>query len=116
MFRILVWDALSSEEAVGLVASHLESTNHPPVPARHITSSLLPLSTESASIYPQPEYSPGGVKGQNRDCNWVYQDENASTHLIRNSLIGNDSKKNVRELLSMKPPVSRWLRDDVTCT
>jgi pyruvate dehydrogenase phosphatase len=45
----------------------------------------------------------------------VFEDDNAATHLIKNSLAGSDEKKR-NELLSMRYPISRWLRDDITCT
>jgi pyruvate dehydrogenase phosphatase len=47
---------------------------------------------------------------------WVYEgDENAATHLIRNSLAGGDRKLR-GELLSMHGGVTRWMRDDITVT
>nr|CAG8510500.1 1572_t:CDS:2 [Entrophospora candida] len=47
--------------------------------------------------------------------NFVLEDENASTHLIRNSLGGADNKI-LCSLLSIPPPMSRRHRDDITVT
>jgi pyruvate dehydrogenase phosphatase len=101
-----VWDAISSEESVALVASFL---SNPPVksfPRAQITSKLLPQTAESAARYPKSENQTSG--------DWVYQDKNAATHLIRNAL--STGNKTAYELLSMKAPIARWMRDDITCS
>ncbi len=106
-----VWDRISSAEAVALVAAHIEDPTHAPVPAAALAAAVKPLTPASASVYPPASEGPG----VNRTGNWVFEDENAATHLIKNCMHGSNVQKR-NELLSMKPPVSRWLRDDITCT
>lgn len=104
-----VWDSITSEEAVGLVATHISHPKHKPISRSIVQNSLLPETPESRSKYPGPRPKEEALGGE-----WVYQDANAATHLIRNSL--STGKKTAYELLSMKAPVARWLRDDVTCS
>jgi pyruvate dehydrogenase phosphatase len=104
-----VWDSITSEEAVGLVATHLAHAKHAPISRAVVLSSLLPELPESRSKYPGPRPKDEALSGE-----WVYRDDNAATHLIRNSL--STGNKTAYELLSMKAPVARWLRDDVTCS
>lgn len=104
-----VWDSITSEEAVGLVATHIAHAKHKPISRSIVQHSLLPETPESRGKYPGPRSEEDALGGE-----WVYQDDNAATHLIRNSL--STGKKTAYELLSMKAPVARWLRDDVTCS
>ncbi|KAJ9103108.1 hypothetical protein QFC21_002530 [Naganishia friedmannii] len=104
-----LWDNITSEEAVGLVATHLAHPKHSPISRSAVQSSLLPELRESRDKYPGPRPKEEALGGE-----WVYQDENAATHLIRNSL--GTGKRTVYEMLSMKAPIARWLRDDVTCS
>ena len=54
--------------------------------------------------------------GSRAHGSWVFEgDGNAATHLIRNSLAGGDRKLR-GELLSMHGGMTRWMRDDITCT
>lgn len=101
-----VWDAISSEESVALVASFLSKPPVKSFPRAQITSKLLPQTAESAARYPKSENQTSG--------DWVYQDKNAATHLIRNAL--STGNKTAYELLSMKAPIARWMRDDITCS
>lgn len=101
-----LWDAISSEEAVALVASFLSNPPARTFPRNQITSKLLPQSAESAARYPRSENLKRGE--------WTYRDSNAATHLIRNAL--STGEKSAYELLSMKAPMARWMRDDVTCS
>lgn len=104
-----VWDSITSEEAVGLVATHISHAKHAPISRSIVQHSLLPETPESRSKYPGPRPKEEALGGE-----WVYRDDNAATHLIRNSL--STGKKTAYELLSMKAPIARWLRDDVTCS
>jgi pyruvate dehydrogenase phosphatase len=53
------------------------------------------------------------VRNVNPEKTWVFEDENLSTHLIRNAMGGAD-EMNFRRLLSIPAPFSRSYRDDVT--
>lgn len=79
------------------------------------TPAANPSPATTASDHPYPaEPLPGSAdRGVGT---WVYEgDQNAATHLIRNSLGGGD-RKGRNELLSLTGGVTRWLRDDITVT
>ncbi|WWC85446.1 uncharacterized protein L201_000309 [Kwoniella dendrophila CBS 6074] len=105
-----LWDRLTSEESVLLTASYLSHPQHNDIPKIELPK-LYPLQEPlSERPYPVQELP------QPKDESWAYEnDQNAATHLIRNSLAG-ANRKNRAELLSMTGKVSRWMRDDVTCT
>jgi hypothetical protein len=105
---LAVWDRISSTEAVALVAAHIQHPRHAPIPATELASTLLPSSAASLERYPPQDT----VKGRS---DWVFEDDNVATHLIKNSLAGSDAQKR-NQLISMRAPMSRWLRDDITCT
>ncbi|RSH89527.1 hypothetical protein EHS25_002077 [Saitozyma podzolica] len=110
-----LWDRITSEEATLLVASYLSHPNHPDIPKVAIPNifPLQPPLPESQRPYPVQDL-PG--TGDRAAGSWVYEgDENAATHLIRNSLAGGDRKLR-GELLSMHGGVTRWMRDDITVT
>ena len=46
---------------------------------------------------------------------WAFEDDNLSSHLIRNAFGGGDETE-LRRLLSIPAPYSRRYRDDVTVT
>ncbi|WWC67205.1 uncharacterized protein I206_101112 [Kwoniella pini CBS 10737] len=105
-----LWDRLTSEESVLLMASYLSHPEHSDIPKTELPK-LYPLSP---SIEERPY--PAQDLPRPSDSSWAYEnDSNAATHLIRNSLAG-ANKKNRAELLSLNGKVSRWMRDDVTCT
>ncbi|KAL7410997.1 phosphatase 2C-like domain-containing protein [Mrakia frigida] len=52
-------------------------------------------------------------KDEEQEYFWYGRDENAATFLIRNSLAGGDEEAFLR-LMSVKPPISRYQRDDTT--
>ena len=49
------------------------------------------------------------------DGEWTFEDENVSSHLIRNAFGGGDEDR-VRQLVSIPNGLARNYRDDVTCT
>jgi len=106
-----VWDRLSSEEATLLTAAHLDHPEHPNVP-----KSSLPLDV---SLFPPSEPRPypvrplPGTTTENSQGAWAFKDINAATHLIRNSLAGANRMLS-RQILSITPPGSRGMRDDIT--
>ncbi|WWC57705.1 uncharacterized protein I303_100239 [Kwoniella dejecticola CBS 10117] len=105
-----LWDRLTSEESVLLMASYLSHPTHSDIQKTELPR-LYPLNPPiEERPYPVQELP------QPTDSSWAYEgDTNAATHLIRNSLAG-ANKKNRAELLSLNGKVSRWMRDDVTCT
>ncbi|WVQ72334.1 hypothetical protein IAR50_001885 [Cryptococcus sp. DSM 104548] len=105
-----LWDRITSEEAALLTASYLSHPTRKPIPKTSLPK-LFPLAPplpKSEQLYPAQELP------QPEGETWVYEgDENAATHLIRNSLAGGDVKLR-GELMSLSGKVSRWMRDDVT--
>jgi pyruvate dehydrogenase phosphatase len=106
-----VWDLLSSEEAVGLVATHLAHPLHEPISRETVKSGLIPEMEESKQMHPGPR-----PKGEERPGFWLYEDRNAATHLIRNAFNSSSAVETVRDMLSLKPPIARSFKDDVTCS
>jgi pyruvate dehydrogenase phosphatase len=110
-----VWDRITSEEAILLVASYLSHPRHSDIPRKTLPTSfpLRPPLPESERPYPAQD-QPGTA--DRAEGSWVFEgDKNAATHLIRNSLAGGDRKLR-GELLSINGKVTRWLRDDITVT
>jgi pyruvate dehydrogenase phosphatase len=110
-FSLAVWDLLSSEEAVGLVASHLAHPLREPIPRREVQSGLLEQNRSSRGLCPGPR-----PKGEELDGVWVYEDENAATHLIRNAFGASQHVGTAYEMLSINTLTGRWFKDDVTCS
>ncbi|ORY23538.1 phosphatase 2C-like domain-containing protein [Naematelia encephala] len=108
-----LWDRITSEEATLLLASYLSHPTHPDIPKTTLPT-LFPLHPPAASrLYPAEDMPGSSTRSSG---GWVYSgDENAATHLIRNSLAGSDRQK-MTELLSVNGKVARWLRDDITVT
>lgn len=96
---------------MGLVASHLAHPRHDPVSRRFVQSELLKQTPDSSALCPGPR-----AKGDELEGNWVYQDENAATHLIRNAFGASQYVATVHQMLSMKGLPARDFRDDVTCS
>lgn len=108
-----VWDRMTSEEATLLLASYLSHPTHTDIPKSTLPANfhLMPPMTER--LYPAEDLP--GSKPRASGA-WAYEgDQNAATHLIRNSLGGADRNKR-GELLSITGKVTRYLRDDITVT
>ncbi|KAF4619543.1 hypothetical protein D9613_005273 [Agrocybe pediades] len=102
-----LWDQLSNDEVVSLVAGHLSGLKGT-VPKSELPN-LVPTTSGSA-----------GVEGKNKkiinkEGSWAFKDDNLSAHLIRNAFGGGD-ELSLRRLLSIPSPYSRRYRDDVTVT
>jgi len=109
----VVWDRITSEEATLLLASYMKHPVHPDIPKSYLPESFSLLAPALPRLYPTQDL-PG--TGERKEGTWVYEgDQNAATHLIRNSLAGGDRKLR-GELLSLRGDVTRWLRDDITVT
>jgi pyruvate dehydrogenase phosphatase len=85
-----LWDSLSSQEAVDIVAAHLATQKH-----SHGDSDFIPIHQRGK---------------QTR----VVVDDNVATHLIRNSIGGDTPTTSL--LLSIPAPHSRYSRDDISVT
>ncbi len=101
---------MSSEEATLLVALYLAHPKHPDI-SKNALPSQFPLIPQENRPYPAQDLP--GSKTRSTG-GWVFEgDGNAATHLIRNSLHGDD-RKSRNQLLSIQGKVSRDLRDDIT--
>ncbi|GFZ44558.1 hypothetical protein JCM24511_02282 [Saitozyma sp. JCM 24511] len=107
-----VFDRVTSEEATLLMAAYLEHKNHPPIAKTDLPSKLA--LTEPPTERPWPSEPLPGTVG--RDIGkWVFaNDENAATHMIRNSLPGHGDAEVHRIALSLRENTARQFRDDMT--
>ncbi|TRM68195.1 phosphatase 2C-like domain-containing protein [Schizophyllum amplum] len=102
-----LWDMLSSEEVVSLVAGHFAGLQGA-VPKAELEK-RVPTSISSPTVE-------GKAKTRRTaEGAWVFMDDNVSTHLIRNAFGGADEEK-LRHILSIPSPYSRRYRDDITVT
>lgn len=112
-FRFLVlatdglWDQLSSEDVVALVGGHLSGLKGS-IPKSDLPN-LVPTSTGTAAVEGKSKRR-GLVEGA-----WAFVDDNPGTHLIRNAL-GGANNYELRKIMSIPAPYSRWHRDDITVT
>ncbi len=106
-----MWDRITSEESTLLVASHLSHRAHSDIPKTELPKQYPLLPPVKDRPYPAEDL-PGTAKRSNGA--WVFEgDENAATHLIKNSLAGADRPYR-NQLLSMHGEVTRNVRDDIT--
>ena len=103
---------MTSEEAALLVAAHLQQPYQQPV-----AKTLLPHRVRfHPPTIPRPfpaEPVPGSR--EKREGAWVFMDENASTHLIRNTLGSRGWEEETRrKVLSMSDGWVKDMRDDST--
>ncbi|OQD77926.1 hypothetical protein PENDEC_c002G01517 [Penicillium decumbens] len=97
-----LWDMLSNQQAVNLVAKWIES------------SAGKEKKSEPESTYPELTYEPFDLRFKsNKDGRGTVQDENAAVHLVRNSL-GGKHHELVAGRLAFTSPFSRHQRDDMT--
>ncbi|KAK0531807.1 hypothetical protein OC835_003545 [Tilletia horrida] len=123
-----LWDMLENEEVGALVAGHLDrvrgtvlaSSLHDAVytPRKALQSS----SPQSPPLQPSPQ---GQQQQQQQQRShplskapanlraYTFEDDNLSTHLVRNAL-GGANRDRVAGLLAIPSPESRWYRDDIT--
>ncbi|KAK3389157.1 phosphatase 2C-like domain-containing protein [Podospora didyma] len=102
-----LWDTMTSEQAVDLVARWLVWSKAGK-PAPEPVDQKKFGKFDFVSYYSGPE----GYKVV-KDDNITVQDENVAVHLTRNAL-GGANQDMVSAMLSLKPPYSRWVRDDIT--
>ncbi|KAJ9103113.1 hypothetical protein QFC21_002535 [Naganishia friedmannii] len=107
-----LWENISSEDAVGLVTTHLAHPEHSSIERKKVQDGLIAQRKESADKYPG-----GRKKGEELKGEWVYKDQNVATHLIRNALEACKWFPDVgKHLITAKAPIARRLRDDITCS
>ncbi|KAK5999742.1 hypothetical protein QM012_005148 [Aureobasidium pullulans] len=99
-----LWDNLSDQQAVNLVAGWLEKPHAPP-------SKLQPTPTPTAMDF--SHLSKDVVSSKFTEERTITQDTNAAVHLLRNSLGGNHEEL-LAGRLAATTPFSRDIRDDVT--
>jgi pyruvate dehydrogenase phosphatase len=102
-----LWDELSSNDAVALVAAHISGQRGSIAKAQ--LSKQLPLLEDFGDKTSAPlPHTPrsGNVK-------WAFRDEGLGMHLIRNACGGEDEIA-IRKTLSIPAPYSRRFRDDIT--
>jgi len=107
-----VWDWNSSEEVALLLAGHHARPHGPDTPKTllPVIHSFVPPTEER--LFPAEDLpgSPGRDVGD-----WVFEDDNSATHLIRNALGGMGWDRDVRQrVLSMREGGTRVARDDTT--
>jgi len=122
-----LWDMLENEEVGALVAGHLDrvrgtvlasSLHESCFTPRHKQqqqqpSSLAPPTTESDGQNNSQERAHPLSKAPANLRAYTFEDDNLSTHLVRNAL-GGANRDRVAGLLAIPSPESRWYRDDIT--
>lgn len=108
-----LYDCLSSEEVVALVAARLDGVKG----TKSGTEILGRLGTSDQSTSAFKSHTPSGSEGSDQQASskrkFTFEDDNLCTHLIRNALGGANSEQ-VSGLLSIPAPLSRRYRDDVS--
>ncbi|KAN0061028.1 hypothetical protein ACQY0O_006762 [Thecaphora frezii] len=117
-----LWDMMSNEEVVGLVAGHLAGLKGTILATDLHRQCFEASQTDLGSIAPAtPEQQLQLAnakqhplsKGPEQLKAFTFQDDNLSTHLIRNAL-GGANQQRVSGLLAIPSPESRRYRDDIT--
>jgi pyruvate dehydrogenase phosphatase len=102
-----LWDKLSSEDVVALVGGHLKGLKG--VIPKTALPELVP-TTSGAPTVEGKDKQRNNIRGS-----WSFEDENVSSHLIRNAFGGGDVE-GLRRLMSIPAPFARSHRDDTTVT
>ena len=120
-----LWDLMSNQEAVGLVAGHLAGIRGTIRAADLQQQCFEPSKAQAAPSEqgdePQAQAGAGEVgsahhplrKSPNHLQSYTFEDDNLSTHLLRNAL-GGAARERVGGLLAIPSPESRRYRDDIT--
>ncbi|WVW84565.1 hypothetical protein I302_106599 [Kwoniella bestiolae CBS 10118] len=109
-----LWDKISSEEAILLLSAHYTHPKHAPIPKTKLPS-LFPQfepDTLRPRSYPAEDL-PGTTADNSKGC-WLFEDDNAATHLVRNGLDGDGDKKVQEMILSLSGNGTRSVRDDTS--
>lgn len=120
-----MWDRITSEEAVILVAELLDrqenKSNAEAKDGTHaIHKSLLPFQAKFTNLMasgnadrPHPANPMPASDGRGSGA-WVFKDENAATHLVRNSIGDGNEKTRAQMMSAVGDGGVRGARDDVT--
>lgn len=110
-----LWDHLTSEQAVELVSRWLKThdvTKDTPAPDLAQASSAIPVHEILNRRNPNPDMAYTNSQAGD-EKHFVVIDDNAATHLTRNAL-GGSNEDMLCGLLTVQPPYSRHVRDDIT--
>ncbi|KAF6240447.1 hypothetical protein HO173_001115 [Letharia columbiana] len=110
-----LWDHLTSEQAVDLVSQWLKTydvTKDVSPPDLAPTPNAIPAREISSRRNPNPNMAYTDIRTADAK-HFVMRDENAATHLTRNAL-GGGNEDMLAGLLTVSPPYSRNVRDDIT--
>ncbi|CAN3353000.1 [Pyruvate dehydrogenase [acetyl-transferring]]-phosphatase 1, mitochondrial [Diutina catenulata] len=111
-----LYEMLSNEEIVGLVVKWMEKEK-----MIKPQKSLWPWGSNEAKLPEVADVSADKsskkpFRRNSRASNYMLDDANVSTHLIRNALSNGGSREQTSMLISIPSPVSRRYRDDLTVT
>ncbi|KAE8259177.1 hypothetical protein A4X13_0g1182 [Tilletia indica] len=125
-----LWDMLENEEVGALVAGHLGNVRGTVLASSLHEACFNPSSSTGTSSAEQQQQqqqqqlqeASSSSKGERAHplsqapANlraYTFEDDNLSTHLVRNAL-GGANRDRVAGLLAIPSPESRWYRDDIT--
>lgn len=117
-----LWDMLSNQDAVGLVAAHLTgfrgTIGSTELQTRCFTGSVTEKGSNDNQALAGGEINQGIAPNahplsKDRMARFVFEDDNLATHLTRNAL-GGANRERVAGLLAIPAPFSRRYRDDIT--
>lgn len=117
-----LWDLMSSEDAITCVNMWLDRYNPDVLLSRSPgskdknfswNSTKFPLANTDDEEDMYFDEKEGVLKWQVSPKHFVVEDENCGVHLIKNALGGKRGNL-FRGLLSLQPPLSRDVRDDIT--
>ncbi|WWC70669.1 uncharacterized protein I206_104620 [Kwoniella pini CBS 10737] len=107
-----LWDKISSEESILLLSAHLSNSIQNPIPKSKLPNMFSQIDNFDERPYPSEEL-PGTIE-KNSKGNWLFEDKNSATHLIRNGLDGNGDKEIHNMILSLTGSGAREVRDDTS--
>lgn len=117
-----LWDDISNQDAVGLVATHLSgfrgTLDAAELQSRCYTANNPTIKQGEGIATDNTDISATEIKTKHplsKDSlsRYVFEDENLATHLTRNAL-GGANRERVASLLAIPAPHSRRYRDDIT--
>ncbi|CDO95451.1 unnamed protein product [Kluyveromyces dobzhanskii CBS 2104] len=116
-----LFELLSNDEIAGLVVKWMEShqvvKNHKTIKQQSPYGKLPKLEDISPDKEAQrPAFRYQNTNKSDSKSEYLMEDENVATHLIRNALSGGGNKEYVSTLVSIPPSKSRRYRDDLTVT
>ncbi|MCO5589659.1 hypothetical protein L7F22_043627 [Adiantum nelumboides] len=117
-----LWDDISNQDAVGLVATHLSgfrgTLDAAELQARCYTANNKSVTAGEGTQTDHIDKSAQETKNKHpllkdKLSRYVFEDDNLATHLTRNAL-GGANRERVASLLAIPAPHSRRYRDDIT--